>query len=202
MVKISTVWKFSGLGCYSKPTYNHKGGFTAFSECASNPPTQSAARHPKKFCRWRLELLERHSDIPQWLLHRIPTDKSHWAAGTEKFPCEPTIRHGVSLKPIFDSSEYKDRVLTGVNPIHKLSSISVYHISFYGLQCPYISNCVEQVTNYCTSHNIPLRLAAVDSLEKAKSLPCIFNNWAVFYNGQFETTHLLNETFLKKKFGV
>ena len=114
----------------------------------------------------------------------------------------PTIRHGVSLKPIFDSSEYKDRVLTGVNPIHKLSSISVYHISFYGLQCPYISNCVEQVANYCTSHNIPLRLVAVDSLEKAKSLPCIFNNWAVFYNGQFETTHLLNETFLKKKFGV
>nr|WP_232469533.1 YoaP domain-containing protein [Brachyspira pilosicoli] len=26
------------------------------------------------------------------------------------------------------------------------------------------------------------------------------NNWAVFYNGEFETTHLLNETFLKKKF--
>ena len=38
----------------------------------------------------------------------------------------------------------------------------------------------------------------VDTLEKAKQLPCIFNNWAVFYNGKFETVHLLNEGLLKK----
>ena len=37
-------------------------------------------------------------------------------------------------------------------------------------------------------------------LKKAKEAPCIFNNWAVFYNGDFVTNHLLNETFLKKKF--
>ena len=71
---------------------------------------------------------------------------------------------------------------------------------YYGLQCPYIPNCIEQVKEYCNRNSIPLNLIAVDTLQKAKSLPCIFNNWAVFYNGEYETNHLLNETFLKKKF--
>ena len=35
-------------------------------------------------------------------------------------------------------------------------------------------------------------------LEKAKAMPCVFNNWAVFYDGKFETVHLLNEGYLKK----
>ena len=69
---------------------------------------------------------------------------------------------------------------------------------YYGLQCPYIPNCIEQVYNYCEDHNIPLNLIEVDSLEQAKKLPCVFNNWAVFYQGKFKTVHLLNEGFLKK----
>ncbi len=73
---------------------------------------------------------------------------------------------------------------------------------YYGLQCPYIPNCIEQIENYCSSQNIPLKLVAVDSLEKAKTVPCIFNNWAVFHNGKFETTHLLNEGYLKKLLGL
>lgn len=71
---------------------------------------------------------------------------------------------------------------------------------YYGSQCPYISNCIEQVEEYCHENSIPLSLIAVDTLEKAKRLPCIFNNWAVFYNGKFVTHHLLNKTLLKKKF--
>jgi len=38
----------------------------------------------------------------------------------------------------------------------------------------------------------------VDTIEKAKSYPGGYNNWAVFYNGRFETVHLLNENYLKK----
>ncbi len=72
---------------------------------------------------------------------------------------------------------------------------------YYGIQCPYITNCLEQVTSYCENKNISLNLIAVDSLEKAKNLPCVFNNWAVFYNGKFETVHLLNEGYLKKLIG-
>lgn len=69
---------------------------------------------------------------------------------------------------------------------------------YYGMQCPYIPNCIEQVYNYCENNQIPLRLIEIDSLEKAKQVPCVFNNWAVFYQGEFETTHLLNEGYLKK----
>ena len=71
---------------------------------------------------------------------------------------------------------------------------------YYGLQCPYIPNCIEQVQEYCTKNSIPLNLIAVDTLEKAKNLPCIFNNWAVFTIENMKQTNLLNETFLKKKF--
>lgn len=69
---------------------------------------------------------------------------------------------------------------------------------YYGLQCPYIPNCIEQVKSYCEANKIPIDLVKVDSLEKAKTVPCIFNNWAVFYNGEFQTIHLLNEGYLKK----
>ena len=73
---------------------------------------------------------------------------------------------------------------------------------YYGLQCPYIPNCIEQIQSYCVENHIPVKLMAVDSLEKAKNVPCIFNNWAVFYDGKFETVHLLNEGYLKKLLGL
>lgn len=69
---------------------------------------------------------------------------------------------------------------------------------YYGKQCPYIPNCIMQVENYCKANNIRIDLIPVDTLEKAKEVPCVFNNWAVFYNGKFETVHLLNEGYLKK----
>ena len=69
---------------------------------------------------------------------------------------------------------------------------------YYSPQCPYIPNCIEQVEAYCGKHHVPLTLIEVDTLEKAKSIPGVFNNWAAFYCGQFETVHLLNEGYLKK----
>ncbi|MPW24249.1 GNAT family N-acetyltransferase [Alkalibaculum sp. M08DMB] len=70
---------------------------------------------------------------------------------------------------------------------------------YYSKQCPYIPNCIQQVEQYCKDHNIPLNLINVDTLEKAKTVPCVFNNYAVFYQGRFKTVHLLNEVYLKKK---
>lgn len=69
---------------------------------------------------------------------------------------------------------------------------------YYGMQCPYIPNCIEQIEAYCQAAGIPLKLIPVDTLKKAKTLPCVFNNWAVCRNGKFETVHLLNEGYLKK----
>ena len=70
---------------------------------------------------------------------------------------------------------------------------------YYSKQCPYISNCIQQVEQYCKDNNVPLNLIKVDTLEKAKAVPGVFNNYAVFYQGKFETVHLLNEGYLKKK---
>ncbi|KAB3530327.1 N-acetyltransferase [Alkaliphilus serpentinus] len=69
---------------------------------------------------------------------------------------------------------------------------------YYGLQCPYIPNCIEEVKNYCRDNHITLDLVKIDTLEKAKNVPGVFNNWAVFYNRRFVTVHLLNEGYLKK----
>ena len=42
----------------------------------------------------------------------------------------------------------------------------------------------------------------MDTLQKAKELPCVFNNWAVFYGGRFVTVNQLDaagiERILKK----
>lgn len=72
---------------------------------------------------------------------------------------------------------------------------------YYSLQCPYILNCIEQIKNYCETEVVPLQIISVDSCREAKELPCIFNNWAVFYKGKFVTIHLLNEGYLKKMLG-
>lgn len=72
---------------------------------------------------------------------------------------------------------------------------------YYGKQCPFIPNCIEQIKNYCEENHIPLNLIPVDSVEKAKTVPCVFNSWAVFYRGKFETHALLNEGGLKKLLG-
>ena len=37
-----------------------------------------------------------------------------------------------------------------------------------------------------------------DTLEKAKALPCVFNNYAVFYKGEFVTVNLTDAAALKK----
>lgn len=62
---------------------------------------------------------------------------------------------------------------------------------YYDMQCPYIPQTLETVKQYCEANNVPLSLIKVDTLEKAKELPCVFNNWGAFYKGNFETVNLL-----------
>ena len=69
---------------------------------------------------------------------------------------------------------------------------------YYGMQCPFIPNCIKEIKEYCLKENMQVNLIIVDTLEKAKSIPCIFNNWAVFNNGKFQSVQLLNEGSLKK----
>ena len=38
----------------------------------------------------------------------------------------------------------------------------------------------------------------IDSLEKAKNAPCIFNNWSNFYKGEFISNTILNANSFEK----
>lgn len=69
---------------------------------------------------------------------------------------------------------------------------------YYDFQCPFIPQYIEKIKNYCEANGIPVSLFQVDTLQKAKELPCVFNNWAVFYNGKFESVNLLDIARLEK----
>ena len=64
---------------------------------------------------------------------------------------------------------------------------------YYSPQCPFIPQCAAAVRRICAEKNVPVTLTEVDSLQQAKQLPCVFNNWAVFYKGSFVTVNLLDE---------
>ena len=69
---------------------------------------------------------------------------------------------------------------------------------YYDFQCPYILQSVELVERVCRESGVPVVLEQVDSMEKAKALPCVFQNWAVFYRGKFETVNLLDAAGVKR----
>ena len=69
---------------------------------------------------------------------------------------------------------------------------------YYDMQCPYIYQKIEKIEQYCEMYDVPVSLILVDSLQKAKELPCVFNNWGVFYKGNFETVNLLDVDYLKR----
>lgn len=69
---------------------------------------------------------------------------------------------------------------------------------YYDLQCPYVYQTVQAVEAFCASNGVPVSLIRVDTLQKAKELPCVFNNWGVFYKGKFETVNLLDAAQLTR----
>jgi hypothetical protein len=69
---------------------------------------------------------------------------------------------------------------------------------YYDMQCPYICQNIEMIRQYCETNDIPLSLMQVDTLQKAKELPCAFNNWGVFYKGNFVTVNLLDVSSLER----
>ena len=83
------------------------------------------------------------------------------------------------------------------NPSPHAESLVIY----YSCQCPCIVDCIKQINDYCKTSGVDYKLIAVESLEQAKNLPGVFNNWATFYQGKFHSVHLMNEGYLKKLLG-
>ena len=72
--------------------------------------------------------------------------------------------------------------------------LTIYH----DMQCPYIYKCIEMIKQYCETNDVPVSFIQVDTLQKQKELPCVFNNFAVFYEGVFETVNLTTIDYLKR----
>ena len=69
---------------------------------------------------------------------------------------------------------------------------------YYSPECPYTLNSIREIEEYTKTQNIPINIIKVDTLEKAKSVPCVFNNWANFKDGQFVSNTLLNKNSFEK----
>ena len=69
---------------------------------------------------------------------------------------------------------------------------------YYSTQCPFILQKIDEIKRYSETINLPVSLISVDSLKKAKELPCVFNNWGALYKGQFETVNLLDIASVEK----
>ena len=69
---------------------------------------------------------------------------------------------------------------------------------YYDDQCPYILQRVETLKAHCAAKSIPAQFIRVESLAQAKSLPCVFNNWAVFYDGHLVTVNQIDGAALDR----
>lgn len=71
---------------------------------------------------------------------------------------------------------------------------------YYSNECPYVEYEVGELTEYANLHGITINFIKIDSLEKAKNAPCVFNNWANFYKGKFISNTILNANSFEKLF--
>lgn len=69
---------------------------------------------------------------------------------------------------------------------------------YYSPECPYVEYEINELKEYSQENNIKITFIKIDSLEKAKNVPFIFNNWANFYKGKFISNTILNVNSLKK----
>ena len=69
---------------------------------------------------------------------------------------------------------------------------------YYSPECPYVEYEINELSEYSKKNNIVINFICVDTLEKAKEVPCVFNNWANFYNGKFISNTILNSNSFEK----
>ncbi|MBQ9318745.1 MAG: GNAT family N-acetyltransferase [Bacilli bacterium] len=81
---------------------------------------------------------------------------------------------------------------------HKMAIENDNFTIYYSNECPYVEYEVKELTDYAKDKGIKLDFIKIDSLEKAKNAPCVFNNWANFYHGKFISNTILNANALEK----
>ena len=59
----------------------------------------------------------------------------------------------------------------------------------------------KELSDYAKEKGMNINFIKIDSLEKAKNAPCVFNNWANFYKGKFISNTILNAKSFEKLIG-
>lgn len=72
--------------------------------------------------------------------------------------------------------------------------LTIYH----SRECPFIENALEDIKIYLEEKGIGYSFILVDDIDMAKKLPCVFNNWAIFFKGEFLTHKIINGKTLGK----
>lgn len=69
---------------------------------------------------------------------------------------------------------------------------------YYSPECPYVEYEVQELTEYAKNNEININFIKIDTLDKAKNVPCVLNNWANFYKGEFISNTILNANSFEK----
>lgn len=91
-----------------------------------------------------------------------------------------------------------DGTLPRFTPSVKKQDIGKELTIYYDHQCPFVPQRIEMIEQYCKDRQIPVSLISVDTLQQAKELPCVFNNFAVCYQGKLEKVNLLDIPTLER----
>ena len=59
-------------------------------------------------------------------------------------------------------------------------------------------NYTNEALKLMKENNININFVKIDTIEKAKNTPCVFNNWANFYKGKFISNTILNTNSFEK----
>lgn len=66
-------------------------------------------------------------------------------------------------------------------------------VVYYSHGCPFTAKYVPIVEQAAKDNGIPFESVLIDCKEKAQNAPCVWTNYAVFYNGKYFTNEILNE---------
>ena len=95
--------------------------------------------------------------------------------------------------------QFDDNEIPKFNDTARMMKIDYKEFTiYYSPECPYVEYEIKELSEYANEKNIKINFIKIDSLEKAKGVPCIFNNWANFYKGEFISNTILNKNSFEK----
>lgn len=95
--------------------------------------------------------------------------------------------------------KFNDEATPEFNNNARLMKIDTKNFTiYYSNACPFVEYEIQELTEYAKKLNMVINFIKIDSVEKAKEVPCVFNNWANFYQGKFVSNTILNANALDK----